>query len=110
MSITINIYYKGKSGCAKAFAEEMTKRGFVDAVRKEEGNLRYEYFLPLDDPDTVLLIDEWSDGKALDFHHSSPIMKEIALLREKYDLHMKVETFVSAENDETARNNEFIRK
>lgn len=93
MSLIINIYYKGENGNAKKFAEEMVSRGIVDRVRNEDGNLRYEYFFPMDDPETVMLIDKWIDEEALDIHHKSPMMKEIAELREKYKLSMKVEKF-----------------
>ena len=33
--------------------------------------------------------------KAIDLHHAAPMMKTIAELREKYDLHMTIERFVS---------------
>lgn len=56
-SITVNIYYKGTNGNARKFAEEMESCGAADAIRREEGNLRYDYFLPMADPETVLLID-----------------------------------------------------
>lgn len=65
----------------------------VGRIREEEGNLRYEYFLPMDDPETVLLIDSWTGQAAIDAHHASPMMAEITALREKYDLHMKVERY-----------------
>ena len=41
MSITVNLYYTGKDGSARAFAEEMVARGVVERVRAEEGNERY---------------------------------------------------------------------
>ena len=44
MAITIHIYYKGTGDAAKQFAKEMTESGTVDAIRREEGNLCYEYF------------------------------------------------------------------
>ena len=71
----------------------MIKSGIVDKVRAEEGNERYEYFFPMDDPGTVMLIDRWKSKEALDIHHKSKMMKEIATLREKYKLSMKVEKF-----------------
>ncbi len=95
--ITVNLYYKGINGHARAFADEMEASGIADAIRAEEGNLRYEYFQPIGDPETVLLIDSWSDQAAVDAHHASPMMKQLAELREKYDLHMTVERFVSEE-------------
>lgn len=94
MSLTINIYYTGKDGVARKFAEEMVEKGVVDRVRNEEGNEKYEYFFPMNDKETVLLIDRWESEEALDKHHKSPMMKEIAELRSKYHLHMKVEQFV----------------
>ena len=57
MSLTINIYYTGKDGSARKFAEEMVSSGVVDRVRSEEGNEKYEYFFPMNDSETVLLID-----------------------------------------------------
>ncbi len=94
MAFTINIYYTGSDGSARKFAEEMKASGLVDAIRAEQGNLRYEYFFPMDDPETVLLIDAWESEEALDFHHKSPMMKEIAALREKYHLKMRVQKFI----------------
>lgn len=97
MSITINIYYTGKEGNAKKFAEEMMSSGIIDDIRKEKGNIRYEYFFPMQDTETVLLVDSWENQKAIDLHHHTPMMMKIMELREKYDLHMKVERYVSDE-------------
>ena len=90
MSLTINIYYTGKDGSARKFAEEMVSSGVVDRVRSEEGNEKYEYFFPMNDSETVLLIDRWKNQDALDIHHKSPMMKEIADLRYIYHIHMRV--------------------
>lgn len=61
MSLTVNIYYTGEDGSARRYAEEMVSSGVVSDIRAEEGNLRYAYFFPMDDPETVLLIDQWKD-------------------------------------------------
>ena len=96
MSLTVNLYYTGANGSARRFAEEMVASGVLAAVRAEAGNERYEYFFPLEDPETVLLIDRWRDQAALDAHHKSPMMAQIAALREKYGLRLRVERFVDA--------------
>ena len=108
MAITVNLRYTGKGGAARKFAEEMTASGTVAAIRAEAGNLRYEYYQQLEDPETILLIDSWTDQAAIDVHHASPMMATIAALREKYDLHMTVERYVSAETPESE--DRFIRK
>jgi len=94
MSITVNLYYTGRNGSARRFAEEMMASGVVQKVRAEEGNERYEYFFPMEDSETVLLIDRWRDQDALDMHHKSEMMKDIAKLRDKYHLHLRVERYV----------------
>ena len=97
MSLIINIYYTGKNGSARKFAEEMISSGIVDRVRNEEGNERYEYFFPMDDKEKVMLIDKWKNKEALDLNHKSEMMKEIADLRNKYELKMRVERFTEYE-------------
>ena len=108
--ITVNLYYTGTEGSARAFAEEMVSSGTAAAIRAENGNLRYEYFFPMEDPETVLLIDQWRDQAAIDAHHASPMMAQIAALREKYDLHMKVERFVSDDSGLTEQDMKFIKR
>lgn len=94
MSIMVNLYYYGDGDNAKNFAREMTERGIVQRVRAEEGNEMYEYFFPMEDSHCVLLIDKWKNQAALDVHHKSEMMKEIAELRKKYKLKLRVERFI----------------
>lgn len=109
MSITINIYYTGINGNARKIANEMESSGLSKKIRKEDGNLRYDYFYPINDDETVLLIDSWKDQKSIDFHHASPMMVEIAKLRDKYYLHMYVERYVSNDTNKNI-DRKFIRE
>ena len=106
MSIIMNLYYTGKEGAARKYVEEMIISGTVDLIRNEEGNERYDFFQSLEDENTILLIDAWKDQDSLDKHHKSPMMESIIQLREKYDLHMKAEKYIS----DNILNEEFIRK
>ncbi len=109
MSITVNIYYTGENGNAKKFAQEMVSSGVVDAIRSESGNIKYEYFFPMEDSETVLLIDSWESQHAIDLHHGSPMMSKIIELREKYNLSMRVERYVSDEHGIPDTDRKFIR-
>ena len=108
MSLTVNLYYTGVSGAARAFAEEMERSGIAAAIRAEDGSARHEYFFPMDDPETVLPIDRWRDQAALDRRHASPMMKSLAALREKYDLHMRVERYAPLKEEPDGE--AFVRK
>lgn len=108
MSLTINISYTGAGQNAQKFAKEMEKSGLADKIRAQVGNERYEYYLSLEDPQTVLLIDQWTDQAALDRHHASEMMHEIVKLRDKYELHMQVQNYISTKA--ATKDAKFIRK
>lgn len=109
MSIVMNLYYTGQNGAARRFAEEMESSGTADLIRAEEGNERYAYFYPAGDPETVLLIDIWRDQHAIDRHHASPMMAVIARLREKYNLHMRAERYVTDTSGIPESDEKFIK-
>lgn len=110
MAIVINIYYSGENGNARKFAQEMISIGIVNDIRAESGNIRYEYFFPIGDEETLLLIDSWKNQQSIDTHHSSSMMEQIIKLREKYNLSMKVERYVTDEKGIPPIDQKFIRK
>jgi quinol monooxygenase YgiN len=110
VAITINIYYSGTNKNARKFAEEMLSSGIINEIRAQKGNLKYEYFLPMNDDETVLLIDSWENQQALDIHHKSPMMQKIIDLREKYDLSMKVERYITDEAGIPEKDKAFIKE
>ncbi len=109
MAITVNLYYTGKNGAAKEFVREMISSGIVQAIREETGNLKYDYFVKMDDPDTVLFVDSWESQAAIDLHHNSPMMNKIIELRDKYDLHMRIERYLMDETDIPSKDAQYIR-
>ena len=110
MAITVNIYYTGENGNARKFAEEMEQSGTAAAIRAEKGNLKYEYFYPVNDKETVLLIDSWENQEAIDAHHATPMMNKIMELRNKYDLHMRVERFIEDTAGVPDKDKNFIKE
>lgn len=110
MSIVVNLYYSGTGENARRFAEEMEASGTAAKIHREDGNLRYDYFFPMADPETVLLIDCWKDQESIDKHHASPMMEKITELRVKYDLHMRVERYVSDEGGIPEADSRFIKE
>ncbi len=109
MNITFNIYHKAENGNEKKFAREMVESGIIDEIKAKKGNLRYDYFIPLNDDTTILLIDSWENQEALDEHHNSETMKKIMELRDKYDLHMKIEKYIK-DGSNMESNGKFIRE
>lgn len=92
------------------FVEEMENTGIAEQIRSEPGNLKYANFFPMNDPDTVLLIDCWRSQEDLNTHHASIMKSKIMDLREKYDLHLKVERYLSDDTGIPDSDKQFIRE
>ncbi|MGA7859448.1 MAG: putative quinol monooxygenase [Terracidiphilus sp.] len=54
-------------------------RGLTEASRKEPGCVSFIPHQVEDDPDTVLIYEQYSDQKALEAHRSSPHFKQYAV-------------------------------
>ena len=55
------------------------------------------------------MIDSWENQEAIDKHHASPMMDKITELRNKYDLHMKVERYIEDSNVLPDQDKQFIK-
>lgn len=108
--ITRHLYYTGPASNARSFAKEMEASGIADRIRKQAGNRCYQYFAPLDDPHSILLVDSWTDQAALDIHHASPMMQEILDLRSKYQLTVTAERYRSDETGIPERDKDFLQR
>lgn len=93
MTITLNVYYKGKDGSAYRFVEDIVSEGILDDVRAEDGCLGYSYYSSMDDDDVVLLVENWRDGRALNVHSVSPNMARIVALKRRHGLTTDIERF-----------------
>lgn len=109
MSIVVHLYYTGQNGSAKQLVEEMEGSGIADKIRRMPGNERYDYFLSLSTSETVLLVDVWRDQAALDEHHASSMMQQILSLRQKYQLNVRAERFLSDQKGIPEQNRQFLK-
>ena len=67
----------------KKIAEEMIKKGAVKKIKEEKGNLKYDYFISLNNPKTTSYW-LWKSRSDIDLHRHSSMMPKIIGLRERY--------------------------
>ncbi|HEW1214579.1 TPA: antibiotic biosynthesis monooxygenase [Streptococcus pneumoniae] len=108
MTLTTHVYYKGDGDSAIKFAREMLDSGLVEEIRNQKGNLKYEYFLPIEKEGTILLIDQWINQEILDKHYQSKTMQKILDLRKKYHLQMQVERYIEDDSGMLESDKSFI--
>ena len=66
--IVLNVTYKCKPDMRDEFLEAICAEGIDDACRAEDGNIKYDYYKPVDGSDDLLLVEKWRDADALAAH------------------------------------------
>ena len=76
---TIYVTFKCHDGKREAFVERMKSEGVLQAVREEDGCIRYDYYYADENPNELLLIEAWESKEHQQIHIGQPHM---ATLRE----------------------------
>lgn len=82
--ITLNVFYKAKPGMARMFLDTVYALGLRESCLKEEGCAQYDYFLSSDDPDLILLVEQWADESAQQHHCCTAHMQRLRELKKEY--------------------------
>ncbi len=83
---TIYVVFKCVPGKREEYIETLKKEGIVDAVRKEDGCIRYDYYFSEKDSDEILLIEAWESKKHQEIHIEQPHMARLRELKPDYVL------------------------
>ena len=91
--IVLNVTYRCKPDMRELFLERILAEGIDAACRAEAGNIRYDYYLPFDGGDELLLVEKWRDGDALKAHGKMPHMARLAALKPEYVTETVIERY-----------------
>lgn len=94
--IVLNVTYKCRPELREEFLEAILREGIDEASRKEPGNLKYDYYIPFDGDD-LLLVEKWRDETALKAHAETPHYAKLKELKPQYVTETVVERFAPAE-------------
>jgi len=78
------VKYNCRPGQRDTFLEAIRSEKLDQASRDEDGNLRYAYSRPVDDEDSLLLLETWKDEEAFKKHCASPHFKRLGEVKELY--------------------------
>ena len=92
--IVLNVTYKCKPDMREAFLEAILRDGIDEASRKEAGNLKYDYYIPFDGgDDLLLLVEKWRDEAAIAAHGQTPHLQRLRELKAEYVTETVIERF-----------------
>jgi quinol monooxygenase YgiN len=84
------VTYTTKPGLRSAFHNVILREGLQEASRQEAGNIAYDYFLSIDRPDELLLVEKWIDKEALTLHKTLPHFLKLQALKDEFIENVKV--------------------
>ena len=93
--LVFNVTFRCKPGMRDAFLDAIRSEGIVDAARAEPGNLQYDYFVPVDPSDDVLLIEKYRDAAAVGEHVRQTHTAKLVELKEAFVEDMLLEQYES---------------
>ena len=81
---TIYVVFNCLPGKREAFVQRVKQEGIVDAVRAENGCIRYDYYYSEKDPNELLLGEAWESKEHQQIHLDQPHMVQLRALKDDY--------------------------
>ena len=81
---TIYVVFKCYDGKREAFVERVKSEGVLDAIRKEDGCRRYDYYFSEADKNELLLIEAWETKRQQQIHIEQQHMSRLRELKSDY--------------------------
>ena len=91
--IMLLVTYKLKPQAREYFLGEVAAAEILQKTCREDGALRYDYYLSAADADTVLLVERLRSAEAQAAHLQTAHIAELKRIKEKYVLETVVEKF-----------------
>lgn len=68
----------------EAFIKKVKKTGVLEAIRNENGCIKYDYYLSEKDPNELLLVEQWETKKHQEVHLTAPHMETLRSFKGDY--------------------------
>ncbi|NLD47106.1 MAG: antibiotic biosynthesis monooxygenase [Clostridiaceae bacterium] len=96
--ILMHVTYKVKEGKRDDFTRKVKDLGIMDASKQEPGNLLYEYYYPIDDENSVLLVEAWANTDSQVQHTKTEHFKLLFELKKEYVELTKIKKFTASDD------------
>jgi quinol monooxygenase YgiN len=71
-------------GKREGFIKKVKETGVLDAIRAEDGCIKYDYYLSEKDPEEILLIEQWESKNHQQVHLEQPHMDTLRSFKNDY--------------------------
>ena len=81
---TIYVKYTCHPGKREGYIQKVKDTGILAAIRAEDGCAKYAYYLPEEDPNELLLIEQWESKAHQQIHLTQPHMAGVRKAKEDH--------------------------
>lgn len=86
------VTYTVKPQKRTSFLQDVQNSHILDQIRKEDGCIRYEYYLHAEKEDQILLVEEWASKEQQQIHLQQTPMQLLKEYKDKYIVSTDVRT------------------
>ncbi len=90
---TIYVNFTCREGKREGYVERLRSEGVLDAVRAENGCIRYDFYFSEKDANELLLIEAWESKEHQQIHIGQPHMATMRKFRDEYIISAKLGEF-----------------
>ena len=76
-----NVFYKMAPGTRDGFLKDLLDNKIAEQSKSVKGCIQYQYMVPVDDPDLLVLMEKWESEDARQVHMAAPHFKKIQELK-----------------------------
>ena len=81
---TIYVKFDCHADMREKFIEKVKETGVLDAIRNEDGCIKYDYYLSEKDKNELLLIEQWESKQHQQVHIAQPHMELLRSFKDDY--------------------------
>lgn len=93
--IVVNVTYKCKTGMREMFLANIIAEGIDVKTRAEDGNIKYDYYVPTDGSNDLFLLEKWRDADVVAAHQKMEHYLRLGELKATYVDETIIEKYVS---------------
>lgn len=91
--ILVCVRYVVKEGKRDKFLKEVDEQGIIRESKAEPGNLKYEYSLPIDSENDLILTEIWTNSTTQIEHGKTEHYQKLQALKKKYVQDVSIEKY-----------------
>lgn len=91
--IIVNVVYVVKEGLREEFFSKVKSEKIIEDSKNESGNIKYEYYYPVENDNALFLNEIWKDEEARQLHSQTKHYEKLKALKLMYVVDTQIDIY-----------------